>query len=58
MAIVQLIHGDLFDGPADMITLPCSTAGTVTSLVERRLRQFSLPHPGGMSLGEGANMSA
>jgi TIR domain len=52
LAIVRLVHGDLFDGPADMIALPCSTEGTVTGPVERRLRQFSLPHPGEMSLGQ------
>lgn len=51
MSIVRLVQGDLFDGPADMITLPCSTEGTVTGTVERRLRQFSLPHPGRMKLG-------
>jgi TIR domain len=52
MPIVRLVHGDLFDGPADMIALPCSTEGTVTGPVERRLRQFSLPHPGRMKLGQ------
>ncbi|HUA48532.1 MAG TPA: TIR domain-containing protein [Solirubrobacteraceae bacterium] len=52
MATVRLVHGDLFDGPADMVTLPCSTEGTVTEPVERRLRQFSLPHPGKMRLGQ------
>jgi hypothetical protein len=35
-----------------MITVPCSTDGTVTSAVERRLQQFSLPHPGMMNLGQ------
>jgi hypothetical protein len=52
MAVVRLVHGDLFAGPADMITLPCSTGGTVTHMVERRLQQFSLPHPGKMALGQ------
>ena len=31
---------------------PCSTAGTVTGPVERRLEQFSLPHPGPLTLGQ------
>jgi hypothetical protein len=35
-----------------MIALPCSTEGTVTGPVERRLEQFSLPHPGPMTLGQ------
>lgn len=35
-----------------MIALPCSTEGTVTEAVEHRLRQFALPHPGTMNLGQ------
>jgi TIR domain len=45
--------GDMFDGPADLIVLPCSTSGTITGFVARRLVQHSIPHPkAGMRLGE------
>ena len=50
---VKLRLGDLFDGPADLIVLPCSTAGTITGFVARSLVHYSIPHPQvGMSLGE------
>jgi hypothetical protein len=50
---VKLRLGDMFDGPADLIVLPCSTSGTITGFVARRLVQHSIPHPkAGMALGE------
>jgi hypothetical protein len=50
---VKLRLGNLFDGPSDLIVLPCSTAGTVTGLVARSLERYSLPHPRErMKLGE------
>jgi len=52
-ATVKLRLGDLFDGPADLIVLPCSTAGTITGFVARSLVRYSIPHPReGMKLGE------
>jgi hypothetical protein len=52
-AIVELRLGDLFDGPADAIVLPCSTAGTITRFVADRLLEYSIPRPRrGMQLGE------
>jgi hypothetical protein len=52
-ANVKLRFGNLFDGPSDLIVLPCSTAGTVTSFVARTLAQYSIPRPRlGMTLGE------
>lgn len=52
-ASVKLKLGNLFDGPADVIVLPCSTGGTVTGFVARSLSQYSLPHPAaGMRLGD------
>lgn len=52
MASVKLKLGNLFDGPADVIVLPCSTGGTVTGFVARSLSHYSLPHPAaGMRLG-------
>jgi hypothetical protein len=50
---VRLRLGNLFDGPSDLIVLPCSTVGTVTGLVARRLAHYDIPHPReGMQLGE------
>jgi hypothetical protein len=50
---VRLKLGDLFDGPADLIVLPCSTAGTITRFVANRLIEYTIPRPKrGMELGE------
>jgi|APTNR8051073442_1049403.scaffolds.fasta_scaffold07120_2 hypothetical protein len=52
-ATVTLRLGNLFDGPTDLIALPCSTAGTITGFVARSLVHHSIPHPRlGMALGE------
>ena len=49
---VKLRLGNLFDGPADLIVLPCSTAGTITGFVARSLVNYRIPHPRvGMKLG-------
>lgn len=51
-ASVKLKLGNLFDGPSDVIVLPCSTGGTVTGFVARSLSHYSIPHPtAGMDLG-------
>ncbi|WP_395375795.1 toll/interleukin-1 receptor domain-containing protein [Marinicella sp. W31] len=51
--VVELRLGDLFDGPSDLIVLPCSTVGTITRFVANRLLQYSIPTPKrGMSHGE------
>jgi H-type lectin domain len=44
-ATVKLRLGNLFDGPSDLIVLPCSTVGTVTGFVARSLVHHSIPHP-------------
>jgi hypothetical protein len=50
---VKIRRGDMFDGPADLVVLPCSTDGTITGFVARRLVQHSIPHPKmDMALGE------
>lgn len=50
---VKLRIGNLFDGPADLIVLPCSTSGTITGFVAHALARHSMPHPKvGMKLGE------
>jgi hypothetical protein len=52
MATVQLKLGDMFDGPSDLIVLPCSTAGTITPFVRKRLVHHRIPYPDvGMELG-------
>lgn len=51
--LVKLRHGNLFDGPSDLIVLPCSTAGTITGFVRQALAQYSITHPRAeMLLGE------
>lgn len=42
---VRLCRGDIFSAPADMVVLPVSTGGTITSAVRRKLEAFSLPAP-------------
>ena len=49
----KLRLGNLFDGPCDLIVLPCSTDGTVTGFVAQSLARHLIPHPReGMNLGE------
>jgi len=45
MNTVQIRHGDMFDGPSDLIVLPCSTGGTVTAFVQAKLLRFRIPKP-------------
>lgn len=50
---VKLRLGNLFDGPSDLIVLPCSTSGSTTGFVARTLAHYNITHPrGGMKLGE------
>ncbi len=52
-AVVELRLGDLFDGPSDVVVLPCSTVGTITPFVANRLLEYAIPIPrSGMGLGE------
>src|SRR5215470_13452664 len=36
MARLQMRLGDMFDGPSDLIVLPCSTSGTISPFVSRK----------------------
>lgn len=45
--IIKLRLGDMFDGPADLIVLPCSRSGTITPFVGQRLFEYAIPHPNG-----------
>ncbi|MEO6802932.1 MAG: toll/interleukin-1 receptor domain-containing protein [Granulicella sp.] len=50
---MELKLGDMFDGPSDLIVLPCSTSGTITSFVRERLIHYRIPYPtSGMKLGD------
>src|SRR5215203_5653257 len=43
----------MFDGPSDLIVLPCSTAGTITAFVRERLLHHRIPYPNpGLELGD------
>ena len=44
-ARIKLRLGDLFDGPSDLLVLPCSTGGTITNFVANHLRNFNIPFP-------------
>jgi hypothetical protein len=53
MSTVELKLGDMFDGPSDLIVLPCSTSGTITPFVRHRLVHHNIPYPKpGMELGD------
>jgi hypothetical protein len=45
MARVQIRQGNLFDGPSDLIVLPCNTEGGITLFVSRYLEHFKIPSP-------------
>src|SRR4051812_5626141 len=44
-ATIQIKLGDMFNGPTDLIVLPCSVTGTITSFVHERLRFYNIPMP-------------
>ncbi len=45
MPRVEVVVGDMFDGPSDLLLIPCSFIPTVTRFVAKRLRKFSVPVP-------------
>ncbi len=50
---VKIKLGNLFDGPSDLIVLPCSTTGSVTGFVARSLDDYLIPYPlTDMTLGQ------
>ncbi len=50
---IQLVRGDMFDGPSDLIVVPCATGGSVTAFVRERMQRFALPQvPAPMALGD------
>lgn len=38
--VLKLLRGDLFDGPSDLIVIPCTTAGALTRHAENRLARY------------------
>ncbi|MBF0548938.1 MAG: TIR domain-containing protein [Deltaproteobacteria bacterium] len=44
-ALVKLRLGNIFDGPSDLVVLPCSTGGTITSFVATALQEYRIPDP-------------
>ena len=44
-AQIELIKGDMFDGPSDLVVIPCSTIPTITWFVAEHLRSFGIPEP-------------
>jgi len=44
-AQIELVRGDMFDGPSDLIVIPCSTAPSITWFVMEHLRSFGIPGP-------------
>jgi hypothetical protein len=43
--IIELRKGDLFDGPSDLVVLPCSIVPTVTPFVAHHLQNYFIPVP-------------
>jgi hypothetical protein len=44
-AQVQVIKGDMFEGPSDLVVIPCSTVPTITWFVAEHLYSFGIPEP-------------
>lgn len=44
-AQLEIVKGDMFEGPSDLVVIPCSRVPTITWFVEERLRLFRIPRP-------------
>lgn len=44
-AQLELVQGDMFEGPTDLVVIPCSTRPTVSRLVGDRFRAFQISPP-------------
>jgi hypothetical protein len=42
---VEVVCGDIFEGPSDLLVIPCSTGPTIAEFVRTRLSQFQIPAP-------------
>ena len=44
-AQIEIVKGNMFDGPSDLVVIPCSTVPTITWFVADYLRSFDIPEP-------------
>jgi hypothetical protein len=44
-AQIELVKGNIFDGPTDLLVIPCSTKSTIEWFIEERLQSFNIPGP-------------
>jgi len=44
-AQIELVRGDMFDGPSDLVVIPCSTLPSITWFVAEHLQSFRIPGP-------------
>lgn len=52
-AQIEVIKGDIFEGPSDLVVIPCSNVPTITWFVAEKLHSFGIPEPRGkMKLGD------
>jgi TIR domain len=42
---IEIVRGDMFEGPSDLVVIPCSTVPTITWFVADHLRSFRIPEP-------------
>jgi hypothetical protein len=50
---VEIALGDMFEGPSDLVVLPCSELPTISDFVSKKLEMFGIPKPNSpMRLGE------
>ena len=52
LANVEIRLGNLFDGSADVVVLPCNTDGGVAPFVAHSLATYEIPRPGPVELGQ------
>jgi hypothetical protein len=44
-ARIELVKGNVFDGSADLVVIPCSTRRSITWFVAEHLSSFGIPEP-------------
>jgi TIR domain len=42
---IEVAKGDMFEGPSDLVVIPCSTIPSITWFVAEHLRSFGIPEP-------------
>jgi len=51
-ATVRFEFGNMFETPADVVAIPCSSTGTITALTKEHLSRYGIPRPlGPVELG-------